>query len=44
MRIRSAVRLVSHRLGLDEIERAFELMQSGDALRVVIDLSSNGVA
>jgi len=35
-------RLVSHRLGLDEIERAFELMQSGDALRVVLDLSNNG--
>ena len=35
-------RLVSHRLGLDEIARAFELMQSGDALRVVLDLSSNG--
>lgn len=34
-------RLVSHRLSLDEIEHAFELMQSGDALRVVLDLSSN---
>ena len=31
-------RLVSHRLGLDEVERAFELMASGDALRVVLDL------
>lgn len=35
-------RLVSHRLGLDDVDRAFELMQSGDALRVVLDLSSNG--
>ncbi|MBA3375286.1 MAG: Zn-dependent alcohol dehydrogenase [Actinobacteria bacterium] len=35
-------RLVSHRVGLDEIGHAFELMHSGDALRVVIDLSSNG--
>jgi len=35
-------RLVSHRLGLDDIDHAFELMQSGDALRVVLDLSSNG--
>ena len=43
MQIRAAVlELVSYRLGLDEIERAFELMQSGDALRVVLDLSSNG--
>jgi Zn-dependent alcohol dehydrogenase len=31
-------RLVSHRLPLEEVERAFELMQSGDALRVVLDL------
>ena len=31
-------RLVSHRLGLDDVEPAFELMKSGDALRVVIDL------
>jgi Zn-dependent alcohol dehydrogenase len=31
-------RLVSHRLPLDEAERAFELMQSGDALRVVLEL------
>jgi len=35
-------RLVSHELGLDEIERALELMQSGDALRVVLDLSTGG--
>lgn len=33
-------RLVSHELGLDEIEHAFELMQSGDALRVILDLST----
>ncbi len=31
-------RLVSHRLPLDAVGRAFELMQSGDALRVVLDL------
>ncbi len=31
-------RLVSHRLSLDEVEHGFELMQSGDALRVVLDL------
>src|SRR5262249_36094383 len=29
-------RLVSHRLPLDEAERGFELMQSGEALRVVL--------
>jgi Zn-dependent alcohol dehydrogenase len=33
-------RLVSHRLPLDEVERGFELMQSGDALRVVLDLGA----
>ena len=33
-------RLVSHRLPLDEVGHAFELMQSGDALRVVLDLES----
>ena len=32
-------RLVSHRLPLDEIEQAFELMLDGDALRVVLDLN-----
>ena len=32
-------RLVSHRLPLDEVERGFELMRSGEALRVVLDLS-----
>ena len=29
-------RLVSHRMGLDDILRAFELMVSGEALRVVL--------
>ena len=33
-------RLVSHRLPLDEVERAFALMHSGDALRVVLDLEA----
>jgi len=33
-------RLISHRLPLDEIGHAFELMRSGEALRVVIDLSA----
>lgn len=33
-------RLVSHRLPLDEVERAFALMRSGEALRVVLDLTS----
>jgi S-(hydroxymethyl)glutathione dehydrogenase/alcohol dehydrogenase len=37
-------RLVSHRLPLDEIERGFELMRSGDALRVVLDLSTKAAA
>ena len=31
-------RLISHRLTLDEVERGFDLMHSGDALRVVLDL------
>jgi S-(hydroxymethyl)glutathione dehydrogenase / alcohol dehydrogenase len=31
-------RLVSHRLALDEVDRAFELLRSGEALRVVLDL------
>jgi len=35
-------RLISHRLALDEVERGFELMRSGDALRVVLDLSTEG--
>lgn len=33
-------RLISHRMGLDEVEKAFELMFSGDALRVVLDLKA----
>jgi alcohol dehydrogenase len=37
-------RLVSHRLPLDEVERGFELMRSGDALRVVLDLSTQEAA
>lgn len=32
-------RLISHRLGLDEVGHAFDLMTSGQALRVVLDLS-----
>jgi alcohol dehydrogenase len=32
-------RLVSHRLPLDDIENAFTLMRSGEALRVVLDLN-----
>jgi Zn-dependent alcohol dehydrogenase len=31
-------RLVSHRLPLDEVERAFDLMRAGEARRVVLDL------
>ncbi len=33
-------RLVSHRLPLDEVGGAFELMRSGEALRVVLDLTT----
>ena len=33
-------RLVSHRLPLGEIARGFELMQAGEALRVVLDLGN----
>jgi len=32
-------RLISHRLPLEDIGRAFELLRSGEALRVVLDLS-----
>jgi len=32
-------RLISHRLPLEDIGRAFELMRSGEALRVVLDFS-----
>ncbi|MFN2630008.1 MAG: alcohol dehydrogenase catalytic domain-containing protein [Gaiellaceae bacterium] len=33
-------RLITHRLPLDEVGRGFELMHSGEALRVVLDLSA----
>jgi Zn-dependent alcohol dehydrogenase len=33
-------KLVSHRLPLDDVARAFDLMRSGDALRVVLDLGT----
>ena len=33
-------RLVSHRLPLGEVARGFELMQAGEALRVVLDLGN----
>jgi Zn-dependent alcohol dehydrogenase len=33
-------RLISHRLPLDDVDRAFALMQSGEALRVVLDVSN----
>lgn len=36
-------RLISHRVPLDDVERGFELMHSGDALRVVVDLSTEGL-
>jgi Zn-dependent alcohol dehydrogenase len=31
-------RLVTHRLPLEKAERAFDLMHSGDAIRVVLEL------
>jgi alcohol dehydrogenase len=31
-------RLVTHRLGLEDVARGFELMRSGDAVRVVLEL------
>ena len=37
-------RLVSHRLPLDDVEQGFELMRSGEALRVVLDLSERAAA
>jgi Zn-dependent alcohol dehydrogenase len=37
-------RLISHRLDLDDLDRAFELLRSGEALRVVIDLTPSGAA
>lgn len=33
-------RLVSHRLPLEEVERGFELMRRGDAVRVVLDVGT----
>lgn len=33
-------RLVTHRLPLDEVARGFELMRSGEAVRVVLDLAA----
>jgi Zn-dependent alcohol dehydrogenase len=35
-------RLVTHRMPLDEVGRAFELMRTGDAVRVVLDLAADG--
>ena len=35
-------RLISHRLPLGDIARAFELLRSGESRRVVLDLSPNG--
>jgi Zn-dependent alcohol dehydrogenase len=35
-------RLISHRLRLDDLDRAFELLRFGEALRVVIDLTPSG--
>jgi S-(hydroxymethyl)glutathione dehydrogenase / alcohol dehydrogenase len=35
-------KLISHRLGLDDLDRAFELLRSGEALRVVVDLAPSG--
>ncbi|MDX6486155.1 MAG: alcohol dehydrogenase [Gaiellaceae bacterium] len=37
-------KLISHRLGLDELDRGFELLRSGEALRVVLDLSPDRAA
>jgi len=33
---------MSHRLGAEELGWAFDLLRSGEALRVVLDLSPNG--
>jgi Zn-dependent alcohol dehydrogenase len=35
-------RLVTHRMPLDEVGRAFELMRTGEAVRVVLDLAADG--
>jgi Zn-dependent alcohol dehydrogenase len=37
-------RLVTHRLPLEGVGQAFELMRSGDAVRVVLELAPNGPA
>ena len=37
-------RLVSHRLPLDEVNEAIDLMRSGEALRVVLDLTTEGAS
>jgi alcohol dehydrogenase len=37
-------RLISHRLPLDEVDQAFDLMLSGEALRVVLDTTTGGTA
>jgi Zn-dependent alcohol dehydrogenase len=36
--------LISHRLPLDEVAQAFDLMLSGEALRVVLDTTTGGTA
>jgi Zn-dependent alcohol dehydrogenase len=35
-------RLISHRLPLERVQEGFELMQSGEALRVVLELDGDG--
>ena len=37
-------RLISHRLPLDDVNEAFDLMLSGEALRVVLDTTTGGTA
>ncbi len=37
-------RLISHRLPLDEVGRGFELLRTGEALRVVLDLNGGAAA
>ena len=37
-------RLISHRRPLAEIDQAFDLMLSGEALRVVLDTTTGGAA
>jgi len=36
--------LISHRLALAEVDQAFDLMLSGEALRVVLDTTTGGSA